>query len=603
MIENTTGQRTPKQRIGAFQEEMKKRNISYEILFTNDFHQSEYVGEYFRSRAYFSGFTGSAGVLVIGQDSAGLWTDGRYFIQAERQMQGSGVTLFKMGEEGVPSVYGFLEDRLKQGEALAFDPRTISAKEGRQFEELLAEKQGTLILEQEIVDLIWKDRPAMSKEPAFLLKTEYSGMTAAEKIARVRDVMKEKQAQVHLLAALDDIAWLYNIRGNDVECNPVVLSYAAVTMTEAILFVDQTKLDPKQKSALAAQGITLKDYEEIFSYAAQLTGKRVMADREKISYALEKALPDGTLLDCENPEQLMKAVKNQTEIANLKQAHVKDGIACTRFIRWIKQAVKEKTLTEWEASLRLEQFRKEQEGFLEPSFTTICAYNENGAMMHYSATESASAKLKPEGILLVDSGGQYYEGTTDVTRTFCLGPVSRQIREHFTLVLKGMLHLQNARFLYGCTGYNLDILARQPMWDVDLDYKCGTGHGVGYLLNVHEAPNGFRWKKVPERNDSCVLEPGMVTTDEPGIYIEGSHGIRTENELLCVRGKKNEYGQYLRFEPLTMVPVDLELVEKELLGPEDLRQLNEYHQLVRNTLWPYLDPEERKWLEKATAAI
>lgn len=593
-----------KDRLSALRTHMKQRGISYYLILTNDFHQSEYVGEYFQTRQYFSGFTGSAGSLLVGMETAGLWTDGRYYIQAERQLQGSGITLFRMGEEGVPTIEQYLKEHLKKGESLGLDARTIEAREGKKYEALLKETGGSLYMDTTIVDNIWTDRPALSDKPAWLLENCYSGETAARKLSRVREYMDSRGATAHLLASLDDIAWLLNIRGNDIMCNPVVLSYVLLTKEKAVLFTNLKKFSKQQKDALEAQGVTLAPYEGIFEAAGQLHAQSVLFDMEKCSYALLLALPeDATIIEAPNPEVLFKAVKNDTEIANLKIAHQKDGLAVTRFMRWIKEEVKKQPLTEWDASNKQDELRAEQEHFLELSFPTICAYKENAAMMHYSATKEQCAALKPEGILLVDSGGQYYEGTTDITRTYALGPVSDEVRLHFTKVLQGMLHLQNARFLHGCTGLNLDILARGPMWEMDIDYRCGTGHGVGYLLNVHESPNGFRWRKVPERNDGCVLECGMVTTDEPGVYIEGSHGIRIENELLCVEGTKNEYGQFLQFEPLTIAPIDLELVDEALLTDKDRQQLNSYHQFVYETLAPYMDAAEQVWLANATRAI
>lgn len=592
------------QRLEALRKEMSKKQIAYFLIFTSDFHQSEYVAEYFQARKYFSGFTGSAGTLVVGREMAGLWTDGRYFIQAEKQIEGSGIQLYRMGEEGVPTIYEFLEQALKEGENIAFDARTISAREGTQYQKLLEKKQGKMILDTEIVDLIWTNRPSLSKEPAFLLEECYSGLSVSRKLARVREKMREHNVQAHVLATLDDIAWLYNIRGNDIAYNPVVLSYSVVTMEKAVVFTDKSKFNEQQIEALAKEGVILMDYENVFACLKEMRVDAVLLDEENISFALKNALStDVRIVDKTNPELYMKAVKNQTEIANLKNAHIKDGLAVTKFMRWLKEEVKTGNVTEWNAAEYLEQLRASQKGFLEPSFTTIAGYNENAAMMHYSATADNYAQLKPEGILLVDSGGQYFEGTTDVTRTFALGEVKDEVKYHFTLVLQGMLRLQNAKFLYGCTGQNLDILARGPMWEADLDYKCGTGHGVGYLLGVHEAPNGFRWKKRPERNDGGVLEAGMVTTNEPGIYIEGSHGIRTENELLCVEGSKNEYGQYMYFEPITMVPIDLELVQEELLTYKEKQWLNEYHKLVFEKLSPFMDEEEKQWLAYVTREI
>ncbi len=592
------------QRLAALRGEMANKEIAYYIIFTSDFHQSEYVGEYFQARKFFSGFTGSAGVLVVGHNMAGLWTDGRYFIQAERQLQGSGIDLFKMGEEGVPNIYEFLKEQLQKGENIAFDARTISAAQGKQYKELMEAKQGKLILDTEIVDRLWTGRPALSKEPAFLLEERYSGMSASKKLEKVRKVMEENDTQAYVLATLDDIAWLYNFRGNDVAYNPVVLSYSVITMDEAILFVDENKFHEEHKLALAGQGVTLQPYENVFAYLNTVNAKRVLLDEENTSLALTSAVNEtAEVVDIINPVMAMKAVKNPTEIENLKNAHIKDGVACTRFMRWIKDAINKEPLNEWSASEYLEQLRAQQEGFIELSFNTICAYNANAAMMHYSATEDDYTELKPEGILLVDSGGQYYEGTTDITRTFALGEVSDEVKYHFTLVLQGMLRLQNACFLHGCTGINLDILARGVMWEADLDYKCGTGHGVGYLLGVHEMPNGIRWKSRPERADGCVMEEGMVTTNEPGIYVEGSHGIRTENELLCVKGVKNEYGQFLHFEPITVVPIDLDLIKTEMLSAKDKQWLNDYHKLVFDKISPYMDEEEKQWLAHVTREI
>lgn len=589
------------ERLAAVRRLMAEKNIAALIVPTADPHQSEYVGEYFKARAWLSGFTGSAGTLVVMADEAGLWTDGRYFIQAEHQLAGSGITLCRMGVEGVPTIEEFLLDKMPEGSRLAFDGRVIAAKEGRSFAEKLGKKNITLAVDDDLVGMIWKDRPAMSCTPAFLLEKRYAGRSASEKLAAVREIMADKQADAHLLTTLDDIAWLLNVRADDVACTPVLLSYALITMKDAFLYVNPDAVSESVKAGLNEAGVTLRPYEAI--YEESFSGKQVLLDSNKVNFALLQKMDGAQIIDQTNPEQLMKAVKNETEIENLRLSHLRDGVAVTKFMYWLKHNVGKETITESSAADYLEGLRREQEGFIEPSFHTISAYGPNAAMMHYSADPENAAELKPAGLYLVDSGGQYYEGTTDITRTIALGPVSDEERCHFTAVCRSMLALQNARFLYGCRGINLDILARGPIWELGIDYRCGTGHGVGYLSGVHEAPNGFRWKIVPERSDSAVLEAGMVTTDEPGVYIEGSHGIRTENELLCCEGEKNEYGQFMYFEPLTFAPIDLDALDPGAMTCREKEWLNRYHQLVFEKISPFLTPEEAAWLKEYTRAV
>ncbi len=584
---------------------MAKNGIQAYLLPTSDFHESEYVGDYFKSRKYLSGFTGSAGSVVVTLETAGLWTDGRYFIQAARELADSGITLYKMGEEGVPTLEEFLVDSLKEGDVLGFDGRVVNARLGLRLSEKLSSRKISISYEKDLVDEIWTDRPALPTTPAFLLEEKYSGKSTALKLEAVRSEMQKKQAKYHIITSLDDIAWLFNIRGGDIAYNPVVLSYAVIDSEKAYLFLDERKLSAEIKTELENAGVEIKDYFEIYEFVKTLPKtEKILLDTAKVNYAIYKNLgTDADIIDATNPTVLFKAVKNPVELENLRKAHIKDGVAVTKFIYWLKQNIGKTEITEVSASDFLEAKRREQEGCIDLSFDTISAYNANAAMMHYKATEESHAVLKPEGILLVDSGGQYYEGTTDITRTIVLGEISDEIKKHFTAVLRSMLNLSDARFLHGCIGLNLDILARGPIWDMDLDYKCGTGHGVGYLLNVHEAPNGFRWKKVPERDDGCVLEEGMVTTDEPGVYIEGSHGIRTENELICHKGVKNEYGQFMYFEHLTFAPIDLEAVDTSYMTGREIDSLNRYHKDVYEKLSPYLTDEEKLWLKEATRAI
>lgn len=574
--------------------------IAY-VVTTADYHNSEYTGAYFETRRFLSGFTGSAGTLIIGLKEAALFTDGRYFIQAEKELSGSGITLMKMGIEGTPAVSDYVKSLLdgKDG-SIAMNFKTVTIKDGKDYEQT-----GAAVVDRDYGSLIWKDRPSMSKEPAFELDIRYAGEDRRAKISRIREYMSEAGAEHHILTTLDDIAWTLNIRGNDILYNPMVLAYLYIGMEDAVLYADRDKFSDELTNRLEKDGVLISDYEA-FYHKVESLAESVLYDKDRTNYLVERMLPEQTVrIERTNPEILMKAVKNETETENEKRAHIKDGVAVTKFIYWLKNAVKYgfgeagdglQTVTETDAADYLESLRKNQEGYIEPSFGTISAYNANAAMMHYNPYEGDPVVLKPEGILLVDSGGQYLEGTTDVTRTIALGAVSDEIKRHYTAVLRGMLNLSGAKFLKGCIGMNLDILAREPLWEMGLDYRCGTGHGVGYLLGVHEPPNGFRWKKVPERDDGCVLLPGMITTNEPGVYIEGSHGIRIENELLTVSDFTNEYGEYLKFETLTYVPVEMDLVDLPQLTPKETARLKAYQQAVFTVLSPYLNEEEKKWL-------
>lgn len=594
-----------KERLVALRAEMKKRNIDIYVVPTADFHESEYVGEYFKARKYITGFTGSAGTAVITMEEAGLWTDGRYFVQAERELQDSSVMLYRMGEEGVPEVDAFIEAKLPKGGILGFDGRVVNARWGAKLAEIAIAKSAKLFVKEDLMDAIWENRPALSKEPVFLLEEKYSGKSIKDKIADVRAEMKKEGADIHILTSLYDIAWLLNVRGNDIAYVPVVLSYLALTEDECIWFVQEDALTNEVKSYLSDNRIITKEYEAIYDYAAELSGDTAVwmslsETNYRICSSLDKEI---RVIDKANPTFVMKAMKNPVEVDNTRAAHVKDGVAFTKFMYWLKNNIGKIPMTELSASDYLEQRRREQENFIELSFGTICAYGENAAMMHYSASEESNAELKAEGFLLVDSGGHYYEGTTDITRTMALGPITDEMKLHFTTVCRSNLNLANAKFLHGCRGLNLDILARGPLWDLGIDYKCGTGHGVGYVLNVHEGPNGFRWRVVAERNDSGVLEEGMITTDEPGVYLEGKYGIRIENELVCKKAEKNEYGQFMEFENITFAPIDLDAIDPEEMTKREKKMLNDYHKMVYETLSPYMTDEENEWLKHYTRAI
>lgn len=594
---------TMKDRIEALRVLMKENHIDIYLVPTADFHQSEYVGEYFKCRNYLSGFTGSAGTLVVTSKEAGLWTDGRYFIQAEGELKESTIDLYRMGEENVLTVSEFVMKHLQEGQTLGFDGRVVSFERGEELEEIVKDKKATLVFEQDLVNLIWKDRPQLSHENAFLIEEKFSGMSTKKKLELVRSALKKENADLHILTSLDDIAWLFNMRGNDVECNPVVLSYAVITITDAFLFLNETVLNQEIRMDFKENGITILPYDQIYAYAKEVDRQqRVLLDKTKVNYTIGKSLAARIIHEL-NPTTALKAIKNSVEIENTRNAHIKDGVAFTKFMYWIKQNVGKIDITELSATEYLYQQRSFLEHFIELSFETICAYKENAAMMHYAATKEHNANIKAEGLLLVDSGGQYFEGTTDITRTMALGEVDKEQKKHFTAVVAGMLQLMNAKFLYGCRGINLDVLARAPIWELDIDYKCGTGHGVGHILNVHEGPNGFRPKLLKDNEMNCILEEGMITTDEPGIYIEGSHGIRIENELLCKKGIKNEHGQFMYFENLTFAPIDLDAIIPELLSIKEKNMLNNYHKEVFKKLAPFMDEKELKWLKEYTREV
>lgn len=583
---------------------MQQKGVGAYYVPTADFHLSEYVNPYFKSRQYLTGFTGSAGTLVVTMDEAALWVDGRYFIQAEEQLSGAPVKLMKMGEEGVPSVLEYLS-KLPEGAVIGLDGRTVSAAMALRMEKTLSTRNITLEPDMDLVGDIWPDRPPLPNAPVYVLGVDSVGVSAADKIADIRRVLVEKDADAHVLCTLDDIAWLFNLRGGDVECNPVFLSYAIIERDAAYIFADKSKFHACVQEYLRQLNVTLLPYNDIYEFASKYDeGDAILLSTASVNYTLYDKLYDkAIIIDEENPEQLKKAIKNPVEIENMRKAHIKDGLAVTRFMRWVKENVGKEPISELSAAAKMDSLRLETEGNLGRSFSTISAYGPHAALPHYAPTEESNLAVEPRGFLLMDSGGQYYEGTTDITRTIAVGPLTDTEKKHFALVLRSMLRLANARFLYGCRGLNLDILARGPLWDEGLDFKHGTGHGIGYLLNVHEAPNGFRWKIVPERVDSCVFEEGMITSDEPGIYIEGSHGIRTENLIVCRKGEKNEYGQFMYFETLTMAPIDLDAIDPSYLNDAEKQQLNDYHRLVYEKLSPYMDDGEREWLRKYTRAI
>ena len=597
-------------KIGQLRDRMKELGIDAYLVPTADFHESEYVGEFFKCRHFLTGFNGTAGTAVITMDKAGLWTDGRYFVQAEEQLSGSEIKLYRMGEPEFPTLDEFLEEELPVDGCLGFDGRVVNSELGYGLQNLLQEKNVTINCSKDLVGEIWTSRPAMSCEPIWSLDVKYAGKSTVEKLSDLRDAMKKNKAQIHLMTALDEIAWLFNLRGNDIVNNPVFLSYALITQDEAYLYVqkeaikEDTKMGKEVCAALAEAKVQVKEYAEFLQDVAALKNEKVLLERKKASFAVCESLDASCrIIDEMNPCATMKAVKNATEIENMRKAHLKDGIAVTKFMYWLKHTIGTCDMTEMTAAHKIEELRAEQGNYIEPSFVTIAAYKENAAMCHYHPSDEVCKKLKPEGLLLVDSGGQYLEGTTDITRTYALGPLTEKEKEYYTIVAAAMLKVSTMKFLHGCRGINLDYTIREAFWKRGLDFAHGTGHGVGYLSNVHERPNGLRWKVVPERQDSAVIEPGMICSDEPGLYFAGDFGTRTENLILCVEDEKNEYGQFLKFEFLTKAPIDLEALDTRFMDDADIERLNTYHKDVYETISPYMNEEEKEWLKHVTREI
>ena len=591
------------ERIESLRKRMREEDIDVYYIPTNDFHGSEYVGEYFKCRKYITGFNGSAGTAVIMQDMAGLWTDGRYFIQAANQLEGTGITLFKMGEPEVPTIHEFLKKNLTQGMCLGFDGRTISAKEASELEKILDKNGVSLSVDYDLVGDIWENRPALSCEPVMELDIKWTGESRTDKIARIRKAMEEKEADTFVLTSLDDIAWLLNIRGGDVHCCPVVLSYLIMTQKAIKLFANEKAFPAEVLDALTKDGVTLLPYDSIYEYVKTFEkDMTVLLCKQKANSRLVSNIPaEVKILDEENLTLLPKAIKNPVEVENERIAHIKDGVALTKFIYWLKKNVGKIPITELSAEEKLYSFRAQQENFIDNSFDPIISYGKHAAIVHYFATPETDIPIEPRSFVLADTGGNYYEGTTDTTRTIVMGSVTDEEKKFFTAVLRGMLNLGNAKFRYGCTGANLDCLARGPLWELGKDFNHGTGHGVGYLLNVHEGPNNFRWKIVP--GNTAVLEEGMITSDEPGYYVEDGFGIRHENMIVCKKAEKTEYGQFMYFEFLTMVPFDLDAVVPEQMTAHERELLNNYHAQVYEKISPYLDEDERLWLKEATRTI
>lgn len=588
------------QRLAQLRQEMAHHGMDGYVVVTDDFHGSEYVGDYFKARAYLSGFTGSAGTLVVLPDRAALWTDGRYFLQAADQLSGTGIELMRMGQPGVPAIGAFLAEHLPQNGTLGFDGRTVSSSLARTLSAALKEKNVRFACGEDLVDAVWPDRPALSDKPVWELTG--CGLTREEKLTRLREKMAEQNAAYLLLTSLTEIAWALNLRGGDVACTPVFLSFLLIGRDDAQLCIQPQAVPADIAERLTACGVTLRPYGGIYDLLRGLpAGTRVMADSATANYRIMESLSHAEVLDQPSPAVWLKACKTKEETDHFRAVHVKDGAALCRFLFWLKTRIGKEPVTELSAAAKLAAFRAQQPDFLDLSFETIAGYGPHGAIVHYDPTPETDVPLRPEGLLLVDSGAHYLQGTTDVTRTVALGPVTDEERTMFTLVLKGHLTLSAARFPHGVTGENLDVLARLPLWERGLDYNHGTGHGVGYILSVHEGPQNFRWRSPDGRR--YPLEEGMVISNEPGYYAAGKFGVRHENLVLVRTGETTEYGQFLYLEPLTMAPFDRDAIDISLLTEQELAQLNDYHRRVYDTVSPLLPAEEQAWLAQATAPL
>ena len=594
---------TVPERLSALRKCMQEKHIDIYIVPTADFHQSEYVGEHFKARAYITGFTGSAGTAVITLHDAKLWTDGRYFLQAAKQLEGTGVTLMKMFEPGVPTIEEYLEAELKSGQTLSFDGRVVSVGEGDAYASIAKKNGAKIDYQEDLIDAIWTDRPSLSEEPVWFLEEKYSGESTESKLSRIRKEMEDAGCDTHIVSTLDDICWTLNIRGNDIDFFPLVLSYAIIKKDRFELYIDERKLDDKLKSILEKVGVTLHPYNAIYEDVKKLPeNATVLIDKSKLNYAIFNNIPNAvSIVNKRNPEILMKALKNPVEVENIKKAEIKDSVAHVRFMKWLKENLGKIRITEMSASEKLDEFRAEMGNFIRDSFEPISSYGPHSAIVHYSSSPETDVELKAGSLYLSDTGAGFYEGSTDITRTYALGEVPKKMKEDFTIVAISNLQLASAKFLQGSTGLTLDILARKPFWDRGLNYNHGTGHGVGYLLNIHEGPAGFRYKYRARETEE--IQEGMVITDEPGLYIEGSHGIRLENELLARKGVQNEYGQFLYFETITLIPFDLDAISLDMLNEENRKLLNDYHKRVYEEIAPHLNEEEKVFLKKYTRAV
>ena len=577
---------------------MEREKIDTYVITKFDPHKTEYGAEYWNAVKFISGFTGSAGMVVITKDDAGLWTDGRYFIQAENQIQGTGIKLHKIGEPTTKDIFSYVKDETKEGGVVAFDGRTLFVTEANKLEQKLKTKNIKIRTDIDLIGEIWEERAAQGKNEIYEHEIKFAGKERSEKIQEIRKKMKEDGAEIYIISSTDDIAWLFNLRGNDIPNHTTFASFTVITENEVTLYVDSEKIY-KVKEKLEKENIIIQEYDEIYDHLNKIEKtKNVLINPGCTNYYMYKKLEGTNIIEKEvDITTDLKAIKNEIELKNIENVNIRDGIAMVKFIKWSKENAG--NITELDADEKISEFRKQGDNFLFESFDTIAGYMANAAMMHYKATKDSCSRVEAKGMLLVDSGGNYLDGTTDITRTFAVGEVTEEMKEDFTLVLKAHIGIATAIFLYGATGSNLDILARRHMWDRGIDYKSGTGHGIGYCLNVHEGPHGIRMSPVNE----IKLEKGMLITNEPGIYRKDEHGIRTENTVLVVEKEQTQFGTFLKFETISYCPIELKLVKVEMLSEEEKEWLNSYHKTVYEKLSPLLNEEEKAWLQSETKSI
>ncbi|MFR9165324.1 MAG: aminopeptidase P family protein [Dysgonomonas sp.] len=587
------------QRIADLRKFMEEKGIHAFIIPSTDAHLSEYPATHWSSREWISGFTGSAGTVVVTREKSGLWTDSRYFLQAANELRDTEIELFREGLPGVPAIDQWLGSELERGEVVGIDGNVYAAKDALSLTHKLNMKGLHLISDYDPFETVWRDRPAIPTNPIFEFPLEYSGVPASKKISLLCDKLSEEGADSLLVASLDTIAWIFNIRGNDVKCNPVAVSYAYISKKETVLFINPKKLNDDTAKYLKLEGVVLAEYNKVFDYVASLKETSVCLDSRKVSFSLYNSIPENCrIIDIPSPADLMKSVKNKTEVEGFHRAMEKDGVALVRFYMWMEKAIPKGIVTEQTIVDKLVEYRSRQEFYVGESFDTIAGYKGNGAIVHYHVTPESCLKIENESFLLIDSGAQYFDGTTDITRTWALGTLTEQMRKDYTLVLKGHIGIATCRYPQGTRGSQIDILARKNLWDNGLNYLHGTGHGIGHFLNVHEGPQNIRLEENP-----TTLQPGMVTSNEPGVYRADQYGIRLENLVLTKEDTTTEFGKFYNFETLTLCPFDSTPIVKEMLTKEEITWYNNYHMMVYDRLSPYLSNEEKEWLKEKTKAI
>lgn len=588
-----------KERVHALRMTFNPNNIRAFIIPSTDPHLSEYVAPHWKSREWISGFTGSAGTVVVTMNEAGLWTDSRYFLQAAEQLEGSGITLYKEMLPETPSITEFLRRHLKPGESASIDGKMFSVQQVEQMKEKLAPYSLQVDIFGDPLKRIWEGRPSMPDSPAYIYDIKYAGVSCEKKVAAIRAELKKKGVDALFLSALDEIAWTLNLRGDDVHCNPVVVSYLLITQEDVFYFIAPEKVTQEVEAYLKEQHVSLKEYDEVESFLNTFTARNILIDPKKTNFAIYSAInPNCSIIRGEAPVASMKAIRNKQEIAGIHAAMQRDGVALVKFLKWLEEALPAGKETEMSVDRKLHEFRAQQPLYMGESFDTIAGYKEHGAIVHYSATPETDIPLRSKGFLLLDSGAQYLDGTTDITRTIALGELTEEEKIDYTLILKGHIALAMAKFPAGTRGAQLDVLARMPIWSHGMNFLHGTGHGVGHFLSVHEGPQSIRMNENP-----VVLQPGMVTSNEPGVYKAGSHGIRTENLTLVCKDREGMFGEYLRFETITLCPICKKGIIKEMLTAEEIKWFNDYHQTVYEKLSPDLNEEEENWLRVATSAI